>query len=121
MTILNISGHKAISNVLTEKVQEYNVQDVQIKLITEMLVKLVEKLDQLEQKLNGRKILHLKQRRKGRLREVICHVCKQPGHYARGCAVKRIQSATIETSPPPSEAHECIHDSNQYIITINSV
>lgn len=66
LTIPNISGHEAISIVHTETVQEYDAQDGQMKL-TEMLVKLVEKLDQLEQKLNGKKILqHLKQRRKGR-------------------------------------------------------
>jgi len=39
LTIPNISGHEAIRNIQTEIVQEYNVQDGQIKL-TEMLVKL---------------------------------------------------------------------------------
>ena len=27
----------------------------------------------------------------------------------------------METLSPPSEAHECVHDSDQHIITINSV
>ena len=99
MTIPNISAHEAIRNIQTE---EYNVQDGQIKL-TEMLVKLVEKLDQLEQELNGKKILqqHLKQRRKGKAQEVICHASKQPGYFSRKCAVTRIQLATMEILPPP--------------------
>ena len=49
--------------------------------------------------------------------------CKQPGHYARGCAVRRSQSPTKGTSTR-SKAHECIDSvphSDAQTITINSV
>jgi len=99
------------------------VQGGQIKL-TEMM-RLVERFNQLEQKLNGKQKLrqHQMQRRRGRPWEVICRICKQPGHYARGCAVRRSQSPTKGTSTP-SEAHECIDSvprSDAQTITINSV
>ena len=128
LTVPNIStsDNDASSNADTPATQKHvNVLNGQPNLM-EMVVKLAEKLECLEQNSSKRQQgqqHHSKQRRKRRSQQIICHVCKQSGHYAHGCAILS-HSVVKEASPLISEEHECtdvIPDSDVYTIAINSV
>ena len=79
--------------VATHESQECAIASTQPDLGT-MLETLMERLKKLEHDLNERQVLNRmrkqyhqqRQKKKKKRREVICHKCKQPGHFASGCA-----------------------------------
>ena len=58
--------------------------------LTLMIENLLEKLSRLEKKVedaeSSRYQPRRQRKRKRQPQAIMCHVCKQPGHYARGCA-----------------------------------
>ena len=50
----------------------------------------------------------------------VCHKCKQPGHYAHGCASSRSQ-INQEVHPPVDQVCDAVLNDNTHTIAINSV
>jgi len=102
-----------------------------------MLEMLMERLKKLEHDLNERQVLNRmrkqyhqqRQKKKKKHREVICHKCKQPEHFASGCAnapphvlpsMHQIEEVLILTSQVCDNS--CASPDNDiYTIAINSV
>ena len=92
-----------------------------MQTIAVMLEELMQKLKKLEDKVTERERGYVQQGQQTcrptqkQFQEVVCHKCKQPGHYAHGCASSIISRRSLinqEVRPPVDQVCDAVLNDN---------